>query len=139
MEEELAALVASGATTVVTLMATEGWQTVSSRLAALLRRVSRNPVEADQVEAELEQERREVVALHDSGDTTARIDLEAVWRTRLRRLLHEDPAAAEALRELVAENAGNLPAPGPVHNSIGGGEFHRGVVQTGSIQGDLHL
>ena len=136
MEAELTALAASGATTVVGLMATDGWNAVRSRVTALLRRGRGTQDDADRVESELERERDEVTAARDGVDLTAVSDLEAVWRTRLRRLLHEDPAAAAALRDLIAEHG---PAQGTVRNSITGGEFHQAVIQTGSINGGLHL
>ena len=125
METELAALAASGATTVVGLMATDGWIAVRSRVVALLRRGGRAKEDAD-LEDELDQECSEATAAREDGDATAIADLEAVWRTRLRRLLREDPAAATALRELIAESN---PAPGAVHNIISGGEFHQAVIQ----------
>lgn len=136
MEAELAALAASGATTVVGLMATDGWNAVRSKVTALLRRGCRAQDDVDRVEDELERERVEVTAARDGGDPTAVADLEAVWRTRLRRLLHEDPAAAAALRDLIAEHS---PAPGTVRNTITGGEFHQAVIQTGRIDGGIHL
>ncbi|PVE04344.1 hypothetical protein [Streptomyces scopuliridis] len=135
MEVELAALATSGATTVVALMATEGWNAVRSRVAALLQRGSRAQEDPNRVEGELELERREV-ADRDGDDAAVIADLEAVWRIRLRQLLREDPSASAALRELIAENS---PARGAVHNTISGGGFQQGVIQTGSIHGDVHL
>lgn len=105
METESADLVRSGAATVVGLMATDGWAAASWRVAALLRRSGRSGDGADSVDHELEQERGEVVAARDHHDGTAIADLEVVWRTRLRRLLREDPTAATALRELIAEGS----------------------------------
>jgi len=136
MEAELAALAASGATTLVGLMATDGWNVVRSRAVALLGRGDQVQEDANRIENELELERSEVTAAWDSGDTTVIADLEAIWRTRLRRLLREDPGAATMLRELIAESP---PAPGPVYNTISGGEFHQAVIQSGSIHGDVRL
>jgi hypothetical protein len=102
VEAELAALATAGATAVVGLMATDGWDAAGSRVAALLSRDGRSQDAASGAARALEQERREVAAARDDGDATAIEDLEAVWRTRLRRLLREDPAAATALRELLA-------------------------------------
>ncbi|MGI3229947.1 hypothetical protein ACRJ4B_45680 [Streptomyces sp. GTA36] len=62
MEAELTALVASGATTVVGLMATDGWNTARSRLVALLQRGDRARENTHHVEDELELERREAIA-----------------------------------------------------------------------------
>ncbi|WP_030755552.1 hypothetical protein [Streptomyces sp. NRRL F-5135] len=134
MEAELAALSASGATTVVSLMATDGWNIVRSRVAALLRRDGRT--REDRVEDELEAECREVAAARAGADTAAVADLEAVWRARFRRLLSEDPAAVTVLRDLIEQSP---PAPRLLRNTIHGGEFHQKVVQTGDIGGDLNL
>lgn len=136
MEAELAALATSGATTVVALMASDGWNAVRSRIVGLLRRGSEAQEDADRVEAEMESERREVTAARDGGDPMVIADLEAVWRIRLRRLLREDPSASAALRELISEGS---PAVGPVHNTINGGEFRHAVIQAGNIHGDVHL
>lgn len=136
MEPELTALATSGATTVVTLMASDAWNVVRSRIVGLLRRDSAVQGELDGVETEVDSERREVVAAREGGESTVIADLEAVWRVRLRRVLREDPSAAGALRELIAEGGS---ASGAVHNTINGGEFRQAVIQAGDIHGDVHL
>lgn len=141
MEAELAALAASGATTVIGLMATDGWNAVRARVVALMRRdVSGldDAAERERVEGELELERREAAEARAGGDTAALSDLEAVWRTRLRRLLTEDPAAAATLRALVAEHTASASGPMHNHNTISGGEFHRTVIQAGRVDGGVH-
>lgn len=108
MEAESVALAESGAATVIGLMATDGWNAVRARVAALLRRDAPgpdDPAERERTEDDLESERREAAQARAAGDTAALSDLEAVWRTRLRRLLAEDPTAAAALRALVAGHA----------------------------------
>ncbi|MFG3019423.1 hypothetical protein ACGFZQ_12890 [Streptomyces sp. NPDC048254] len=134
MEAELTAVVASGATTVVDLMATDAWNAVRSRIVELLQRGDRAQEDTLHVENELELERREVIAAQDSGDGAALADIEAVWRTRLRRLLHDVPSAATALGDLIAETN---PRSSVVRNTISDGNFHQPVIQAGSISGDL--
>lgn len=136
MEAELAALATSGATAVVALMASDGWNAVRSRIVGLLRRDSEVHEDADRIEAELESQRGEAAAARDAGDSTVIADLEAVWRMTLRRLLVEDPSKAAVLRELVGEGS---PTAGSVHNTINGGEFRQAVIQAGNINGDVHL
>lgn len=135
MEAELATLVTSGATTVVTLMASDAWSAMRSRIVGLLRR-GETQEDADGVESAMDAEQREAIAAQEGGDQAVIADLEAVWRTRLRRLLREDPSASAALRELIADGSG---VPGAVHNTINGGEFRQAVIQAGDIYGDVHL
>jgi hypothetical protein len=104
VEAEQSVLVSSAATTVVGLMGTDRWGTAGPLVATLLRRGGRPERSAGGVESELEQERREVLTARDKGDATVIADLEAVWRTRLRRLLRQDPATEAALRGLIGES-----------------------------------
>ena len=142
VEPELLALATSGATTVVGLMATEGWTAVRLRVAALLRRAGMAQEDEERVQIELDEEHREATAARDCGTPAVIADLEAVWRSRLRILLREDPAAAIALRELIAANP-----PGAVHNTIIGGDSHQAVdvqvrgpvVQARDITGGFHV
>nr|BEK64836.1 hypothetical protein KPHV_20630 [Kitasatospora purpeofusca] len=128
MEAEIAQLVTTGATTVVGLMATEAWTQARSRLAALFGR-SRN---AEEVSAELEEIRVEVVRA--DGDAELVGDQAAELRNRLRRLLREDPRAAEELESLLREFAPRAQQPGTtVHNEISHGTIHGSVIQAGTI------
>ncbi|MEV8395764.1 MULTISPECIES: hypothetical protein [unclassified Streptomyces] len=137
MEAELMALATSGATTVVALMASDGWNAVRSRVVALLQRGGRAQEDSDRFEGELDLERSELAAAAQDGDDAAVIaDLEAIWRIRLCQLLGEDPSASAVLRALIAEVN---PGSGTVRNTISGGEFRQAVIQTGSIHGDVHL
>lgn len=136
MEAELATLVTSGATSVVASMASDAWSAMRSRIVGLLRRGSATQEDADGVESAMDAEQREAIAAWEGGDQAVIADLEAAWRTRLRRLLLEDPSASAALRELIADGSG---VPGAVHNTISGGEFRQAVIQAGDIHGDVHL
>jgi hypothetical protein len=118
MEAELASLAVSGANTLVGLMASDGWQAVRSRVAALFRH-------RDDVAGELEESRAELTAAAGTA-----------WRLRLRRLLRDDPAAAAALRELIAEYASDADRT-VVHNTISGGDIRGSVIQTGTVNGGI--
>ncbi|GAA2802828.1 hypothetical protein RMN57_09715 [Kitasatospora sp. CM 4170] len=137
MEGEIVQQVmASGATTVVGLMATDAWTQVRTRLAALFAR-GRG---AEEVSAELEEIRVEVVrAGHDAEaveDSTAEV------RGRIRRLVRQDPAAAAELQEILEEFRHHLPEQPQVvvNNTIHGGSFGSGIVvqaHTSTVNGVL--
>ena len=122
------ALATSGATTLVTLMATEAWTQARARFAALLGRGRSDEAE---LAGELEELRTEVVRAQRAGDAGLAEEAAADWRGRLRRALRDDPEAVAELRSILAEFA---PAAGTVvHNSISGGTIHGSVVQGGDI------
>jgi hypothetical protein len=100
MEAELTALVTSGATTVVTLMASDAWNAMRSRIVELLRRDSATQQDPGGVETEVESERRGVIAAREGGDPMVIADLEAVWRVRLALLIGNmtDPPTVQITR-----------------------------------------
>ncbi|MFJ4831192.1 hypothetical protein ACIP79_14900 [Streptomyces sp. NPDC088747] len=127
MEAELAALAASGATTLVGLMVSETWVQARDRLARFFARTG----DERAVDEELSLSQGELAAAREADDDAAAADIEAAWRTRLRRALQADPAAAEELRSLLAEIAsddGREPRS-TVHNTISGGVQHGPVFQ----------
>ncbi|MEU1281579.1 hypothetical protein [Streptomyces sp. NPDC005805] len=133
MEAELIALAAAGATAFVQQMATDSWTEARDRIVAFFGR--RGGVE-DVVEGELETSRGELTAAQGAGDEQTAADVEAEWRTRLRRTLLADPAAAAELRAVLDElpsDAGRATVR-DVHNTISGGEYHAGVVQAGIVR-----
>ncbi|MGY6026898.1 hypothetical protein [Streptomyces spinosirectus] len=137
MEAELTALAVSGATTLVQLMAGEAWAAAKSRVSALFGRGRSGEEQA--ADAELEQARSAVVAAAHGGDRAALAGIESQWQARLLLLLREDPAAEGELRALIAA-AGHAPERGStVHNTINGGNIRGPIIQTGTIQGDLHF
>ena len=137
MEAELATLAVSGATTVVGLMAGDAWTAAKSRVVALFRQGRSEPAA---VEDELEESRRELIAARDEEDEAVAAGVQALWLMRLRRLLQENPDLAVKLQELITEAgpAGAPDAPGHT-NSITGGEFSGPVIQTGRIDGGIHI
>jgi hypothetical protein len=132
MAAELTALAASGASTLVGLMVTDGWARAKGRLAAFLARRG-GLGDEESVERELADARGELVAAREAADLPLAEDIEADWRLRLRRLLRDDPEAAGRLRELLAElsaEAGLEPGGGSVvHNTVSGGVVHGPVIQ----------
>ncbi|MFE9646444.1 hypothetical protein ACFYO0_20515 [Streptomyces sp. NPDC006365] len=135
MDAELTALAAAGATALVQQMVTDGWGNVRDRVAAFFSRGSNEEV----VEGELEESRAELVAARDTEDEDAAADVQASWRSRLRRTLREDPAAAAELRALLDELAPESAArqhSGTVHNThntISGGVHHGMVIQAHTV------
>jgi hypothetical protein len=133
MEADLAGLAASGATTLVGLMVSDAWTQTRERLARFVARGADGSAAA----GELAESQAELLSARESGDAGAADDVEAEWRTRLRRLLRSDPAAADELRSLLAE-LGPLATGGPVvvvHNTISGGVQHGPVVQGQNFSG----
>ncbi len=132
MEAELVALAGSGASTLVGLMVSDGWEQVRRRVARLL---ARDGDEAS-AEAELERSRDGVVAARDAGDEDGEADYRDEWSARLRRFLRNDPQAARELFALLAELG---PPPerdtGGVHNTISGDVRHSMVVQGRDFSG----
>ncbi|MDB1088553.1 hypothetical protein PJ985_13345 [Streptomyces sp. ACA25] len=135
MAAEVAALAAAGASTLVSVMATDGWAALKARVAQLL---GRGDGGAEAVEAELEQSSRELAAARQHGEEALVVDIETEWRMRFRRLIQEDPAARNALRELLAEEHSAQQGTTTTHNTVSG-TVDGPVVQTGSIQGGLHF
>ncbi|MCC5480306.1 hypothetical protein ACFV2N_33965 [Streptomyces sp. NPDC059680] len=137
VEAELTALAMSGATTLVQLMAGDAWATARSRARALFGRGRAD--EARAADAELEEARAAVVAAADSGDRAALAEIESRWQARLLLLLREDPAAQAGLRALMAAAEHSTEPGTSVHNTISGGDIRGPVIQTGTIEGDLHF
>ncbi|GAA2641790.1 hypothetical protein [Streptomyces vastus] len=135
MDAELTALAAAGATALVQQMVTDGWGNVRDRVVAFFSRGRDEEV----VEGELEESRAELVAARDTEDEDAAADVQASWRSRLRRTLREDPAAAAELRALLDELAPQPAAPQHsttvhnTHNTINGGVHHGMVIQAHTI------
>ncbi|KND35554.1 hypothetical protein [Streptomyces acidiscabies] len=124
MEAELVALAGTGATTIVGLMATEAWDQVRQRVVRLFTRGG----DANAMDDELTASRTALVAApeEETADVTASV------RMRLRRLLAENPEAAEELRLFIEEFT---PAQNnSVRNTISGGTFNGPVLMGRSFE-----
>ena len=134
MEAELAALAASGATTLVGLMVSDAWSRARDRVARFFAGGGDENAARDALGVS----QRELMAARASEDELAVADIEAEWRLRLRRALRADPEAAEELRKLLAElapQAGNEPPGVFVQNNISGGVQHGPVFQGQNFSG----
>ncbi|NEB69499.1 hypothetical protein G3I39_20955 [Streptomyces fulvissimus] len=137
MEAELTALAASGATAFVGLMATEAWNQARGRVARFLARGE----DSEEVDAELEESREELIAARRSGDEDGAADVTAEWRIRIRRALRENPEAADELRGLLDELAPLQPAGTTVsitNNTISGGHYNGPVLMAQTIHDGVH-
>ncbi|MCX5371122.1 MULTISPECIES: hypothetical protein [unclassified Streptomyces] len=133
MEAELMALAASGATTFVQQMAADSWAQARDRIVSFFSR--RSGSEEDVIEGELETSRGELTLAMESGDEQTALDVEAEWRTRLRRTLLANPEAASELRSILDELAAHRDDQqvANVYNTISGGVQHGPVIQAGNV------
>uniref|UniRef100_A0AAU2V8Y0 NB-ARC domain-containing protein n=1 Tax=Streptomyces sp. NBC_00003 TaxID=2903608 RepID=A0AAU2V8Y0_9ACTN len=99
MEAELAALAGTAATTLMGLMVSESWTQARARVARFLSRRGGESTAED----ELPDSPDELTAAGRADDAAA---VEGDLRRRLRRMLEEDPGAAQELRALLAELTG---------------------------------
>ncbi|CAM5569585.1 hypothetical protein ACWIGF_11910 [Streptomyces diastaticus] len=131
MDAELAALAASGASSLVGLMVSDAWSATRERVARLFARGG----DEEQAAGELTAARAELAEADRRGDAEHRADIEEEWQLRLRRLLRADPEAAVELRRLLDETApAQAPAPTlQVTNTISGGSQQGLVIQAGRI------
>ncbi|MEU6180822.1 hypothetical protein [Streptomyces coeruleorubidus] len=103
MGPELADLARTAGTTMVTLMATQAWETTRDGLVALWQRFL--PDRADSVSGELEATREDLLLARDSGDTDTEVELTVEWQARVRRLLVARPEVADELRRILRRRA----------------------------------
>ena len=134
MIPEIQALVATGATTLVTAAATDMW----GRLArpGFVRLFGRGRVDQEAVAAR----RLDALAAAVEGapadqQVEVRAQQQPQWLTRLQDLVDEDPAAVDDLRALVAELAAELPTGSQlqVQNVIARDHGRAFGVQNGNI------
>ncbi|MGX4694403.1 hypothetical protein [Streptomyces sp. JNUCC 63] len=135
MDSELAALAASGATTLVSLMVTDSW-THARDLAG--RFFSRNGAD-DTAITDLDTARTQLLAAEATEDTQTTRDITEQWHACLQHLLQASSATGDDLRDLLTslQRIANNPdiQPGTVHNDLRGGVQHGPVIQSGRITG----
>jgi hypothetical protein len=131
VDSEITELAGTAATTLVTLLTTDGWQRVKEQFASLWRRAQ--PERAEAIAAELEAARDDLLAAQGDGDSDTEAELGAEWQGRIRRLLAAHPEAAGHLRGLLAELAPEaLAAPSVTQHATASG--HARVYQAGRDQ-----
>lgn len=134
MDPEIAALAGTAGTTLVSLLATEAWESAREGFAGLW---SRRPERAEAVSAELEATRDDVLTARAGGDQETEAELSAEWQGRVRRLLSVHPEAADELRRLLselAETASQTAGPTITQHATASGDSR--VYQAGR---DMHL
>lgn len=132
MFEELAALAGAGATTLVGLMASDGWERFKDgRLGRFLLRRSAGGVTDDELTASGEQFERARAA----GDAGAQARLVAQWQERLAAIFREDPGAAEELAAIFIELAPQ--ASGGFVSLVTGGVTYGPAFQGSHIHGGI--
>jgi malate synthase len=99
VDPELSALTSTAANTVVQLLATTAWEQATSLVSRLWRRA--HPECAQEVQAELEGSRAELLAARQVGDERIEQVLVEQWRDRLRYLADANPQLVDELRHVV--------------------------------------
>ncbi|WP_053727349.1 ATP-binding protein [Streptomyces sp. WM6378] len=123
MEAELAALAGTAATTLMGLMVSESWTQARARVARFFARRGG----AGAAEDELPDAPDELTAAAGADDAAA---VEGELRRRLRRMLEEDPGAAQELRILLAELTG---AAGSAPEGRAAPGRHAGIAARGQL------
>lgn len=132
---DLTTLTSVAATTLVKLLAKDGWEQVKAAVVGLWRRA--HPDRVAIVEAELTETRDEMVAAQQAGDEQTERDLVSEWQGRLRRLVSARPELAEDLELLVDELRATMPEHHVARQRIqGDASGHGRVYQAGR---DLHI
>ncbi|GAA3140361.1 hypothetical protein [Streptomyces echinatus] len=135
MDAELAAMAASGATTLVSLMVTDSWAHARALMGRFLTRAGADTTAI----TSLDDARTRLLLAGTAADERATSGIAAEWQSHLCRLVEagaltgEDLSGLEAaLRRLVATAAGR---PATVHNTVSGGTQHGPIVQAGTVTG----
>ncbi|MEW1779514.1 hypothetical protein [Streptomyces sp. NPDC086777] len=135
MDAELAAMAASGATTLVSLMVTDSWTHARALMGRFLARAGADTVAI----SGLDDARARLLPTGTAMDEHAASDIAAEWQTRLCALVETGALAGEdlsalgaSLRRLEAAAAGRS---GTVHNTVSGGTQHGPIVQAGTVTG----
>lgn len=118
-----------GAKVLTQEMVKGGWTVVQSWI---IRVFKGDEAKKQKALGELEESRRELAA---AGESVSAEDVEQNWKTQLRRLLREDPAAAAELRTILDEVA---PERGAQNVTNIAHDVHGTLIQAGTIHGGVH-
>ncbi|WP_406099007.1 hypothetical protein [Streptomyces sp. NBC_01013] len=97
-------VVLAAGTALVSAMATDAWLQSKAATVAMWRRV--RPDHGDDVGAELDALRGQVLAARDADDEETEQALAGVWRMRFQQALAETPGLAAELRLLLDDHLG---------------------------------
>jgi hypothetical protein len=112
VDAQLIELARTAGVALVTVLATDAWESARDGLVGLWRRAS--PERAEAVQVELDSSREDLVSARTRGDAETEQELGEEWSSRLRRLLREHPEVADELRAFVAETE-EAHGPGTPH------------------------
>jgi hypothetical protein len=133
MDTELAALAATGATTLVSLMVTDSW---AHARALVGRFFSRSGADSTAI-TDLDASRTQLLGAAVPEDTTR--ELTELWHACMYDLMQTGHASGSELRDLLTSLqrlAKDLEIqPINVHNDIRGGAQHGPVIQAGKVTG----
>lgn len=105
-------IVMAAGTALMGAMATDAWQQTRTAVVQWWRRAHPGDAgadEAQQVGAELERARPQIVAARERGDAETEQALVGIWRLRLQQLLDADSQLGEQLQQLLDEVTAVLP------------------------------
>ncbi|MFE6972382.1 hypothetical protein [Streptomyces sp. NPDC057682] len=101
MDAEITLLAGTAGTTIAALLATDTWNGVRNGVITLWRRV--RPDHEEQVAAQLDASRRDLLGAQHDGDEETGREVAAEWQGRMRRLLVAHPELVAELRSLLTE------------------------------------
>ncbi|GHE94530.1 hypothetical protein E5082_22120 [Streptomyces griseoluteus] len=134
MDAELAAMAASGATTLVSLMVTDSWTHARALMGRFLARAGADTVAI----TGLDDARARLLLTGTTADERAASGIAAEWQTRLCGLVEAGVLTGEELSALGASLRRLAAAAGrtaTVHNTVSGGTQHGPIVQAGTVTG----
>ena len=124
MSDDLDDLARMAADALVSAMATDSWEAVKRRFAALVGH-----------ERRMDAARTELAARNGADRDRAELSQTRVWTTRLRDVLDDDPAAAEGLRTLIADLRGIAPLPAAPASQFAQADYESQAVNVGGSVG----
>ncbi|WP_329279963.1 hypothetical protein [Streptomyces sp. NBC_01451] len=135
MDSELAALAASGATTLVSLMVTDSWAHARELVRRFLARTGSNATAI----TDLDNARTRLLSTDATGDEPTTTDVRTQWHGYLQQLVESGSVTNGELRILLTSlqqlAATSVTCHGAVRNEINGGVQHGPVIQSGRITG----
>lgn len=135
MDSELAALAASGATALVSLMVTDSWTHARELVGRFLTRTGSDTTAI----TDLDNARTRLLDTGAPEDEQAASGVIAQWHARLQQLIEAGSITSDDLRVLLIslQRLTTTPAAGrkTVRNEINGGVQHGPVIQSGRITG----
>ncbi|MTE21250.1 hypothetical protein F0L17_19445 [Streptomyces sp. TRM43335] len=103
MSGEWMQVATASANTLVALMLTDAWEQARDRMVGVWRRF--RPEQADSVSGQLDASADDLAQARQADDGEAEDEIRGEWSGRIRRLVRDEPEAADVLREFVRQYA----------------------------------